>query len=139
MEVSTLPDITQTQVFKAPITKVWAAIATADGLAAWFMPNDFEPLVGHAFHIDAGPFGMQSCLVKEIEEPNRIVFQWGTEWTITILLEEQGPSETLCTLHHGGWRTDGVTEFGMPHGIVRDTMNNGWAGLVAKLGSYVEA
>lgn len=136
---NTLPAIEQSQVFKAPIQKVWTAISTSEGLSAWFMPNDFEPVVGHSFKIDTGPFGMQPCVVKEIEAPNRIVFQWGTEWTITILLEDQGDNRTSCTLIHAGWRADGMTEFNMPHSVVRDTMGKGWVGIVAKLGSYVEA
>ncbi|MBB5322950.1 uncharacterized protein YndB with AHSA1/START domain [Anoxybacillus tepidamans] len=37
----TLPDIRQTVVFRALIQKVWQAVATSEGLAAWFMPNDF--------------------------------------------------------------------------------------------------
>ncbi|QHW34611.1 SRPBCC domain-containing protein [Paenibacillus rhizovicinus] len=135
----TLPPIQRTQLFKAPIQKVWTAIATAEGLNAWFMPNDFEPVVGHAFKIDAGPFGMQPCLVKEIEVQRRIVFEWGTEWTITIELEDKGDNQTSCTLTHSGWRVDGMTEFNMPHSLVRDTMDKGWVGIVAKLGSYVEA
>ncbi|QHT61571.1 SRPBCC domain-containing protein [Paenibacillus lycopersici] len=134
-----LPDIRQTQVFKAPIQKVWAAIATSEGLSSWFMPNDFEPIVGHSFKIDAGAFGMQPCVVKEIEAPTRIAFQWGKEWTITIELEDQGDNQTACTLIHSGWRVDGMTEFNMPHSMVRDTMSKGWVGLVAKLGSFVEA
>lgn len=136
---NTLPPVEQTQVFNAPIDKVWPAIATQAGLNAWFMPNDFEPVVGHKFTIDAGPFGMQPCEVNEIEAPNRISFSWGAEWTITILLEDQGDDQTKCTLIHAGWRADGMTEFNMPHAVVRDTMGKGWVGIVAKLGSYVEA
>jgi uncharacterized protein YndB with AHSA1/START domain len=54
---NTLPDIRQTLVLNAPIQKVWNAVSTAEGIAAWFMPNDFQPVVGHAFHLDSGPFG----------------------------------------------------------------------------------
>ncbi|NBD23372.1 SRPBCC family protein [Paenibacillus glycinis] len=136
---NTLPDIRQSQVFNAPIAKVWSAISTSEGLSAWFMPNDLEPVVGHAFTIDAGPFGIQPCVVKEVDEPNRIAFHWGKEWTITILLDDLGGSRTSCTLIHSGWRADGMTEFNMPHSVVRDTMGQGWVGIVAKLGTYVEA
>lgn len=38
----TLPDIRQTLVLNAPIQKVWDAVATSEGIAAWFMPNDFR-------------------------------------------------------------------------------------------------
>ncbi|MBM7563250.1 uncharacterized protein YndB with AHSA1/START domain [Paenibacillus sacheonensis] len=136
---NTLPPIEQTQLFNAPIEKVWAAISTSEGLSAWFMPNNFEPVVGREFNIDAGAFGVQPCVVNEIEAPKRISFQWGKEWTITIVLEDQGDNRTQCTLIHAGWRADGVTEFNMPQSVVRDTMGKGWVGIVAKLGSYVEA
>ncbi|SFI34076.1 Uncharacterized conserved protein YndB, AHSA1/START domain [Paenibacillus sp. UNC496MF] len=134
-----LPDVRVSQVFNAPIDKVWRAISTSEGLGAWFMPNDFAPVVGHEFHIDAGPFGRQRCLVKEIEPPSRIAFQWGTEWTITILLEDRGDDRTACTLVHAGWREDGMTEFNLPHAAVRERMGQGWVGIVAKLGAVVEA
>lgn len=70
----TLPDIRQTVVLNAPIQKVWNAVATSEGLAAWFMPNDFRPVVGHAFHLDAGPYGKSPCKVMEVDPPHRLSF-----------------------------------------------------------------
>lgn len=133
-----LPDIRQTVVFNAPIGKVWDAVATAEGLAAWFMPNDFKPEAGHEFHLNAGPFGMSPCKVTEIAPPNRLSFQWGKDWILTFELTESD-GKTEFTLTHSGWDADTVTEFGQPHGIVRGNMATGWAGLVKKLGAYVEA
>jgi len=132
-----LPDIRQTQLFNAPIQKVWTAVATAEGIAAWFMPNDFEPVLGHEFHINAGPFGKSPCKVTLIDPPNRLSFNWGKDWTLTFeLLEREGQTE--FTLIHGGWSAEGATEFGEPHDVVRDRMNQGWVGLVQKLGAYVQ-
>ncbi len=37
----TLTDIKQTIVFNASIQKVWNVVSTAEGIASWFMPNDF--------------------------------------------------------------------------------------------------
>lgn len=51
-----VPDIQQTVVLNAPIQKVWAIVSTAEGIASWFMENDFEPKAGHEFHIQS-PFG----------------------------------------------------------------------------------
>ncbi|AZN41855.1 SRPBCC family protein [Paenibacillus albus] len=135
---NSLPDINQTVTFKAPILKVWDAVSTAQGLSAWFMPNDLEAVVGHEFKIDAGPFGIQACLVKEVEAPNRISFGWGKDWTITILLKDLADNQTECTLIHAGWKTD-IIEHGMPHALIRDRMNEGWIGLQSALGKYVEA
>ncbi|TVX99692.1 SRPBCC family protein [Cohnella terricola] len=132
-----LPDIRQTQIYNAPIEKVWAAVSTSEGIAAWFMPNDFEPVVGHEFHLEAGPFGKSPCKVTEIDPPNRLSFNWGKDWTLTFELIRQG-DQTEFTLIHSGWSAEGVTEFGQPHAVVRENMNGGWIGMVRKLGEYVE-
>jgi uncharacterized protein YndB with AHSA1/START domain len=134
---STLPDIRRTLVFNAPIQKVWQAVATSEGIAAWFMPNDFQPVVGHEFHLNAGPFGMSPCKVTEIDPPYRLSFHWGKDWTITFELKDLD-GKTEFTLIHSGWDANQVTEFGEAHTIVRDRMDQGWSGLVNKLGTYVE-
>lgn len=134
-----LTDIIKKVVFNAPIQKVWEAVATAEGIAAWFMPNDFEPIEGHDFHLNSGQFGMSPCKVTMVEPPNRLSFNWGKDWTITFELKEL-EGKTEFTLTHSGWDIDKVTEFGAPHSAVRDNMNNGWTGLVNKsLREHVEA
>lgn len=136
---NTLPDIRQTLVLNAPIQKVWNAVSTAEGIAAWFMPpNDFQPVVGHAFHLDAGPFGMSPCKVTVIDPPHRLAFDWGKDWTLTFELNELG-DKTEFTLIHSGWDADRVTEFGQPHSEIRERMFHGWVGIKDKLASYVEA
>lgn len=135
---NTLPDIRKTATFNAPIGKVWDTVATAEGLAAWFMPNDFQPVVGHDFHINAGPFGMSPCTVTEVDPPNKLSFQWGKDWTLTFELTD-ADGKTEFTLIHSGWNADQVTEFGQPHSAVRGNMAQGWEGLVQALGKHVEA
>ena len=49
---------------------MWNVVSTAEGIASWFMPNDFVLEVGHEFHIQS-PFGPSPCKVLEIDEPNR--------------------------------------------------------------------
>jgi len=134
---NTLPDIRQTVVLNAPIQKVWNAVATSEGIAAWFMPNDFQPIEGFEFHLNAGPFGNSPCKVTLIDPPNRLSFNWGKDWTLTFELAEQ-VGKTEFTLIHGGWSVDQVTEFGESHGIVRERMANGWAGMGQKLRAVVE-
>ncbi|OOC63398.1 SRPBCC family protein [Paenibacillus ihbetae] len=132
-----LPDIRHTITLKAPIDKVWQAVATSEGIAAWFMPNNFEPALGFEFQLNAGPFGMSPCKVTELDPPHRLSFNWGKDWTLTFELVERG-DHTEFTLIHGGWTADQVTEFGEAHELVRGRMDNGWAGLVQKLAGYVE-
>lgn len=133
-----LPDIRHTIVLKSPIEKVWKAVATAEGISAWFMPNNFEPVEGFEFTLNAGPFGNSPCKVTLIDEPNRLSFNWGKDWSLTFELVQQGDN-TEFTLIHSGWTADQVTEFGEAHDIVRGRMDNGWAGIVQKLAGYVGA
>ncbi|RED58078.1 SRPBCC family protein [Cohnella lupini] len=138
-QIHTLPDIRQTSLFNAPVQKVWAAVSTTEGIAAWFMPPiGFIPEVGNEFHLDAGPYGKSPCKVTVVDPPNRLSFTWGKDWTLTFELEEKG-DQTEFTLIHSGWNADMQTEFGEPHDLVRERMNGGWVGLVRKLGTYVEA
>ncbi|WP_426450277.1 SRPBCC family protein [Paenibacillus sp. S-38] len=132
-----LPAIRQTQVFNAPIDKVWDAVATAEGIAAWFMPNDFQPVEGHEFHLEAGPFGKSPCKVTEINPPTGLSFRWGQDWTLSFELKDLG-GKTEFTLIHSGWDPEKVTEFGETHRVVRERMSQGWVGLVQKLAGYVE-
>ncbi|MBD8498019.1 SRPBCC family protein [Paenibacillus arenosi] len=134
---STFAEVRKTVQLKAPIEKVWAAVSTAEGIAVWFMPSDFEPVVGHKFHLEAGPFGKSPCEVTAIEPPHKLSFTWGKDWTLTFLLEEQG-DVTEFTLIHGGWDADKVTEFGQSHTEVRERMSQGWIGILEKLRKTIE-
>ncbi len=138
MGQETLQDIRHTVVYNAPIQKVWDAVSTSEGLGAWFMPNDLQPVEGHEFHLNAGQFGMSPCKVIIVDPPKKLAFNWGKDWTLTFELKELG-DKTEFTLIHSGWDANKVTEFGAPHTAVRDNMDQGWAGLVKKLQEFVEA
>ncbi|MGG6313204.1 SRPBCC family protein [Paenibacillus macerans] len=131
-----LSDIRHTILLNAPVSRVWDAVATSEGIAAWFMPNNFQPIDGYEFTLNAGPFGESPCKVTLLDPPRRLSFNWGKDWTLTFELEEKG-GQTEFTLIHGGWTVDQVTEFGETHELVRDRMDEGWAGLVGKLADYV--
>lgn len=133
----TLPAIRRTVSLHAPIDKVWKAVATADGIAAWFMPNDFQPVLGHEFHLNAGPFGMSPCKVTELDPPNRLTFNWGKDWSLTFELAAEDNNTTTFTLIHDGWDPNKVTEFGQSHTEVRERMADGWAGIGTKLAAYL--
>lgn len=130
-----LADVVQKVFIKAPVSKVWEAVATAEGIAAWFMPNDFKAELGHVFHLDAGNFGKSRCEVVELEPPHRLAFKWDKDWTVTFQLEE-ADGGTNFTLTHGGWDENTATAFGEKHTIVRERMAGGWVGIVKKLAEY---
>lgn len=131
-----LPDIRHTILLNAPISRVWEAVATSEGIAAWFMPNTFQPVAGFEFVLHAGPFGDSPCKVTVLDPPRRLSFNWGKDWTLTFELEEKD-NQTEFMLIHSGWTADQVTEFGQPHEVVRGNMDQGWAGMVRKLAEYV--
>lgn len=137
---NTVQDIKQTIIIEAPIQKVWDHVSTAEGIAAWFMPNDFQPEVGHEFHLQS-PFGPSPCKVIEIDAPYRLSFKWDTEgWVVSFILKEMG-DKTEFTLIHGGWKHPDtiLPKVNEKSSIVRDRMNQGWEGLNKKLKKVVES
>ncbi|WP_438350022.1 SRPBCC family protein [Paenibacillus sp. FA6] len=133
-----IQEIRKTLVLNAPIQRVWDAVATSEGISIWFMPNDFQPIEGYGFHLDAGPFGKSPCKVTVIDPPRQLSFNWGKDWTLTFeLVELEGTTE--FTLIHSGWDADSVTEFGEAHALVRERMANGWIGMVESLRKFVQA
>lgn len=134
-----IPEIRKTVILRAPIEKVWKAVATSEGMASWWMANTFEPVVGHEFILHAGHFGDSPCKVTEIDPPNRLGFDWGQDWHLTFELKQLAEGQTEFTLIHSGWDAAKVTEFGQPHAVIRDVMNSGWESIVhEKLVRYVE-
>lgn len=136
----TVKDIQKTVIFDAPIQKVWEKVSTSEGIASWFMPNDFQLEVGHEFHLQS-PFGPSPCKVLEIDAPNRLSFSWDTDgWFVTIILKELG-DKTEFTLIHGGWKqTDAIVPKAQENATaIRDKMNFGWDAIVhEKLRKVVE-
>jgi len=134
---STLPNIHKTVVLNAPIDKVWKAVSTSEGIAAWFMPNDFQPILGNEFVFNAGNYGISHCKVTELNPPYSLGFDWGKDWHISLELKDLD-GKTEFTLIHSGWDDEKVTEFGEEHTVVRGRMDQGWGDLQS-LRKYVEA
>ncbi|WP_420828831.1 MULTISPECIES: SRPBCC family protein [Metabacillus] len=138
MNQTNLQDITQTVVYNAPIEKVWDAVSTSEGIAAWFMPNDFQPEVGHEFHLQS-PFGPSPCKVIQLEPPHRLSFTWDTDgWIVTFLLKEMD-GKTEFTLIHGGWKQPDtiLPKANEKASVIRDRMNHGWIKIIERLGEVV--
>ncbi len=136
---NTLQDIKQTVIIEAPIQKVWEQVSTSDGIAAWFMPNDFQPEIGHEFHVQS-PFGPSPCKVTEIEPPNRLSFTWDTEgWVVSFILKEL-EDKTEFTLIHGGWKQPDelIGKAGEKSSVIRDRMAGGWIGITENLRKSLE-
>jgi uncharacterized protein YndB with AHSA1/START domain len=138
MNQTNLQDITQTVVYNAPIEKVWNAVSTSEGIAAWFMPNNFHPEVGHEFHLQS-PFGPSPCKVIQLDPPHRLSFTWDTDgWIVTFLLKEM-EGKTEFTLIHGGWKQPDtiLPKANEKASVIRDRMNHGWIKIIERLGEVV--
>lgn len=137
---NTLQDIKQTVIIEVPIQKVWEQVSTADGIAAWFMPNDFLAEVGHEFHLQS-PFGPSPCKVTEVDPPNRLSFTWDTEgWFVSFILKELG-EKTEFTLIHGGWkqRDELMEKANEKASVIHGRMSGGWIGIIENLRRTVES
>jgi uncharacterized protein YndB with AHSA1/START domain len=137
--METIQDIKQTVILNAPIEKVWKKVSTSEGIEAWFMPNDFKAEVGYEFHIQS-PFGPSPCKVTELDEPNRLSFQWDTDgWVVSFILKDLG-GKTEFTLIHGGWKQQGelVEKAQQDSAVIRERMSRGWTGILAELKKAVE-
>nr|WP_191562734.1 SRPBCC domain-containing protein [Metabacillus idriensis] len=139
MNQNTLQDIKQTVVYNAPIEKVWNSVSTSEGIAAWFMPNDFKPEMGYEFHLQS-PFGPSPCKVIELVPPHRLSFEWDTEgWFVTFILKELD-GKTEFTLIHGGWKEADtiLPKANEKSFIIRGRMDHGWTQIVENLRKIVE-
>lgn len=129
---NTLPEIKKTAIFNAPIEKVWNAVATAEGIATWFMPNDFVQKEGHEFTIQS-PFGPTPCKVLNLNPPTTLSFSWGDGgWIVSFELKEM-EEKTEFTLIHSGWGDANRIVPGGPGEtaeVIRNRMNNGWESIV---------
>ncbi|MGE7762565.1 SRPBCC family protein [Peribacillus sp. NPDC097895] len=136
----TLQDVKQTVILEAPIQKVWDTVSTAEGIASWFMPNDFQAKVGHEFHVQS-PFGPSPCKVIEIDAPHRLSFTWDTDgWIVSFILKELN-GKTEFTLIHGGWKQPDtiIPKPNEKSSVIRDRMAHGWDQIVnLKLKKVVE-
>ncbi|MDM5198043.1 SRPBCC domain-containing protein [Fictibacillus enclensis] len=133
-------DIQYEEVIDAPIEKVWNLAATAEGISSWFMPNDFEPHVGHEFHIQS-PFGPSPCKVLLVEPPNKLSFAWDQfGWVVTFELKEKEEGKTHFTLTHSGWgHPDAILPKAQQKvSAVRDNMSGGWAKIMQTLKDTAE-
>jgi uncharacterized protein YndB with AHSA1/START domain len=113
-----------------PPSKVWRGLTESGLLAAWLMPNDIRPIVGHRFTFKAPPMpgwdGVVHCEVLEVEPQKLLRYSWrgGAEvsrlesevtWTLTPTARG-----TKLVLVHSGFLPRNAFAF--------DAMSKGWRG-----------
>jgi uncharacterized protein YndB with AHSA1/START domain len=103
-------DVSVDLVYSHPIGRVWHALTTSEALAAWLMPNDFKPVVGHTFTLRTEPApgfdGIVRCEVLELEPPTHMVWSWSggkVDTTVTFTLDDLDGSRTRFRMHQVGF------------------------------------
>ena len=112
-------------VIDAPPAKVWQHITDPAKLAAWLMPNTFQPTVGKTYTMDCGVMGPITGVVKEAIPHKRLVYTWTSpiikvQTTVTITLIHQ-KNRTRLILEHSGWDAPPADQ------TTADTFDHGWS------------
>ena len=118
---------------------MWAALTSSDALAAWLMPNDFEPVAGHRFTLRAKPApgfdGIVQCEVLELDPPNRMVWSWAggqIDTTVTFTLEATPGAGTRLRLRQAGFH-------GLAGQLTRRILAGGYPGILGgRLPAYLD-
>jgi uncharacterized protein YndB with AHSA1/START domain len=113
--------------------QVWGALTDPKALAAWLMPNDFAPVVGHRFTFRAPPQpwfdGVVRCEVLAVEPPRRLSYSWQggpmpSPTTVTWTLEPVSEGTRVCLVHAGFTGVSGR--------IIRLILGSGWRSLLTR-------
>lgn len=91
-----------------PPEKVWRALTVPELLAAWLMPNDFAPRVGHGFRFRPEKGGDIACEVLDVEENRMIRYSWREadqpiDSIVTVRLTPLAGGRTRLRLVHTGF------------------------------------
>ncbi len=113
-----------THHFDAPIHAVWHALTQPSLLAQWWAAGDIAPIVGHTFTVDMGPWGHPPCVVQEVDEPNRLVYTFGPDWTLSWSLASVDEGTALTLVHAGFDTTDARGAYAY------ENMGKGWKDVV---------
>lgn len=123
--------IALSRVLPYPRAMVWDALVDPDQLGAWLMPNDFRPILGHAFtfHTDPAPGfdGVVQARVLELDPPTRLAFTWrgGPLDTVVRFTLTEVEGGTRLDLEHKGFS-------GLSNLLPRLVLDFGWRSLLSK-------
>ena len=131
--------IHRTADYDVPAATLWRALTEPELLAAWFMPNDFRPEVGHRFTMTTDPApmfdGTVHLEVLEIDPPRRMVWSWKggpIDTIVTFNVHELGPRSCRLEFSQEGFKGPGA-EF------ARFFLRGGWKKLSPMLGAVAKA
>ncbi len=93
------------QFVPAAPKQVWRAITEPHYVEKWWARGAIAPVVGHEFTLEMPGFGEQPCKVLEVRPPERFVYTFTHNWTLTWRLEPEGAG-TRVFLEHSGFDLD---------------------------------
>lgn len=113
--------------YKQPPEVVWRALTDPQALAAWYMENDFQPVVGHKFTFHTAPApgfdGVLYCEVIHVDAPHQLAYTF-----IGGYMERKTTVTWTLTAHEGGTRLllehTGFT--GLTDVAVSSILDSGW-------------
>ena len=120
--MSTTPNVPYRLEFSVEVPgtpeQVWAAIATAKGMSAWFLPTEMEEREGGSLHFSMGPEMGSDGEVTAWDPPRRIVYQ--EDWAALMGQDPDAlsplTSEFLVEAQSGGTCVVRVTSSGFGTG-----------------------
>jgi uncharacterized protein YndB with AHSA1/START domain len=124
-------DLLFVQEYPHPIERVWRAVTDSDAIAAWLMPNDFQPVVGRRFQFRTKPQGgwngIVDCEVLKVEPPRELAYSWKGDALDTVLTIQLEPTTagTRLRLAHTGFS-------GFKAVLISLMMGSGWGGITQR-------
>lgn len=87
--------------------KLWRALTQPELIAEWLMKNDFQPVIGHRFGLNAS-WGDVGCRVTEVEPNRKLAYTWGAAGLESVVTWTLTPSDTgtLLRMEQIGFRPD---------------------------------
>ena len=120
--MSTIPDVPYRLEFAVEVPgtpeQVWQAVATAQGMSAWFLPTELEEREGGALHFSMGPEMGSDGQVTGWDPPRRITYE--EDWAALMGKDPDAlsplTSEFLVEAQSGGTCVVRVTSSGFGTG-----------------------
>lgn len=122
------------QFIATPPARVWQALTSPELHSQWWAEGDVAEDVGHEFHLQMPGFGSIPCKVIESRRPERFVYTFNGDWTLTWTLVAEGDGTRLL-LQHSGFDLDEKRQQG-----AIDRMGPGWRDeVLPRLAKLVES
>jgi uncharacterized protein YndB with AHSA1/START domain len=116
-----------------PPEKIWRALTQPHLIQEWLMKNDFKPVVGHRFNLNAQWGGVLDCEVLEVEPNKTLSYTWNFKHddaaynltSVVVFTLTPTRAGTRLRMEQSGFRPDQRQAFG--------GASAGWQQFFAKL------